>query len=122
VADNEKNNMTIAHDINSDTLEPESPCPMAGCQTHRMGPETRAAFAEARRVASLALVRAMAWSACAEDQGASYYELHEKVLRGVRELGLAVSEAQVPSEVRGVADVCCSSPPESQPPHGRKKP
>ncbi len=111
MADNEKNNMTIAHDINSDTLEPESPCPMAGCRTHRMGPEARAAFAEARRVASLALVRAMAWSACAEDQGASYGVVHENVLRGVRELGLMVSEAQVSSEVLGVADVYASSSP-----------
>ena len=69
--------------------------------------ELRAAVAEARAVAGLAVVRAMAWTAWAEDDGASYDVVYASVLREVHALNL--SDELVSSEVCAVAEVYYSS-------------
>ena len=74
------------------------------CSPVVSSPELRAAFAEARTVAGLAVVRTMAWRAWAEHDGASYDVVYWMVLRVVRELGLPLNEAQISREVLGVAD------------------
>jgi hypothetical protein len=91
--------MATSLDINDMVLAKTETC----CPPIASSLELRAAVAEARAVAGLAVVRAMAWTAWAEDDGASYDAVYASVLRAVRETGLPLNEAQMANEVRTVA-------------------
>jgi hypothetical protein len=95
--------MATSLDINDMVLAKTETC----CPPIASSLELRAAVAEARAVAGLAVVRAMAWTAWAEDDGASYDVVYASVLREVHALNL--SDELVSSEVCAVAEVYHSS-------------